>query len=527
MATYYKYAERGADSQVDWGLVGRNVTDMLKTEADLREKNKAAYQDAFNVDMEKLSNAPQGKWQDGNKVVNDFAHDMMNQQLIDNRLLKSGQMKPRDYTLRRDNYVSQTKTLFDLQKLFQQERQATLEDYQNKKIQGFNISNMQDVEGYTDFANSKAIIDPYSSNINMAKMETKIIDGKEVRVASSTVSPVNVLRGQIIQKIPTFAVEDAMDNTVKGLGDRVNVLYDIATKTKAGTITKLTGIGALEGEAAKNPIFKAEITKFNSAIDKTIDSYFANPYNLTSVLTENVGTYGPESFTWNKEEAKKDPTKILKKVDSFTGLATIDENAPHFKAQEKEARDWVRNQLLAKLDAKKEMVETGTTPYGPQPQQWMTEVADQRRKDLLVASKAGDLYSGSAASVQGALSFFKGINPAIQNINKTGDAIVVQYVNPYGKTVEEPIRFKAANGSSVMSKQQFIESVTPLLSGAINTRAGAVSGGVFNPQAAQGPASIPVNQPVGQQNPFSLIPQGYTPPIPTEVNTSGVGAKYN
>ena len=144
-------------------------------------------------------------------------------------------MKPRDYTLRRDNYVSQTKTLFDLQKLFQQERQATLEDYQNKKIQGFNISNMQDVEGYTDFANSKAIIDPYSSNINMAKMETKIIDGKEVRVASSTVSPVNVLRGQIIQKIPTFAVEDAMDNTVKGLGDRVNVLYDIATKTKAGT----------------------------------------------------------------------------------------------------------------------------------------------------------------------------------------------------------------------------------------------------------------------------------------------------
>jgi hypothetical protein len=57
---------------------------------------------------------------------------MMQQQLIDNRLLKSGQMKPRDYTLRRENYNSQTNVLFDLQKLLQTEREKTIDLYFTK-----------------------------------------------------------------------------------------------------------------------------------------------------------------------------------------------------------------------------------------------------------------------------------------------------------------------------------------------------------------------------------------------------------
>ncbi len=119
MATYYKYAERSADSQVNWAEVGKGISDMLKEETAIREQKKAAIDQATREFQRTLENAPQGQFQDANKFTNDYAHSMMEQQMIDNRLLKSGQMKLQDFTYRRQNYVDGTNTLFDLQKLYQ------------------------------------------------------------------------------------------------------------------------------------------------------------------------------------------------------------------------------------------------------------------------------------------------------------------------------------------------------------------------------------------------------------------------
>ena len=44
--TYYKFAERSAESQINWAEVGKNVTDMLNTEASIREEKKAAIDEA-------------------------------------------------------------------------------------------------------------------------------------------------------------------------------------------------------------------------------------------------------------------------------------------------------------------------------------------------------------------------------------------------------------------------------------------------------------------------------------------------
>ena len=365
MATYYKYAERSADSQVNWAEVGKGISDMLTEEIRLREEKKAAYDEAYRIDTNALANAPQGTWQDGNATVNNFAHDMMNQQLIDYRLLRSGVMNERDYTLRRENYKTGTDTVFDLQKILQAERAATIEAFQKGEIQALNISNMADVEAYTDFANSKIDIDPYSANINMSIYETKIIDGKEVRVIKKT-SPVNVLKGQLIQKIPSFKLNEAVNKDVESLGVDSDYIYQAATIMGAGSITKLIGYGAIAGEYAKkdkdgNPLypqFADSIDKFNNAIEETMNGYFANPYHVSSVLTENTGNYSAESYTWDKEEAKKDKSKLLKKLDPKTGLPVLDMDAPHYKEQEQEARDYVKKIILGKLDSKREISTT-------------------------------------------------------------------------------------------------------------------------------------------------------------------------
>ena len=46
MATFYKYAERSAESQVNWAEIVKNMTDMLRDEVALREEKKAAIDEA-------------------------------------------------------------------------------------------------------------------------------------------------------------------------------------------------------------------------------------------------------------------------------------------------------------------------------------------------------------------------------------------------------------------------------------------------------------------------------------------------
>jgi hypothetical protein len=404
MATYYKYAERSADSQVNWAQVGKGISDMLTEGAKVREEKKAAYEEAYRIDTERLVNAPQGTWQDGNATVNNFAHDMMAQQLIDYRLLKSGVMNERDYTLRRENYKSGTNTVFDLQKILQTERAATIEAFQKGELQAMNISNMADVEAYTDFSNSKIEIDPYNPNINMSIYETKIIDGKEVKVIKNT-SPVNVLKGQLLQKIPAFKLDERVNKDVESLGVDVDYIYQAANTMRAGSITKLIGYGAIAGEYEKKdkngkplyPEFADSINKFNNAIEETINGYFANPYNLSSVLTENTGKYSSESYTVYKEEAAKDKTKLLKKLDPMTGLYVLDKEAPHYKEQEQEAREYVKKLILGKLDGKRELATTAQTQA-----QFAPESVTKGRAEAAQAEAAAgywnQLYTGKTAA---------------------------------------------------------------------------------------------------------------------------------
>jgi hypothetical protein len=396
MATYYKYAERSADSQVNWAEVGKGISDMLKEETSIREQKKAAIDQATREFQKTLENAPQGQFQDANKFTNDYAHSMMEQQMIDNRLLKSGQMKLQDFTFRRQNYVDGTSTLFDLQKLYQENYKKKMDGIQSGELQALTGANMASVEGFADFSKSKAVIDPSTGVVNVGIMRPNATTG--VLELTNDVAPVNVIKGKILADIPAWKADEVMNNTVKNLGVSMDYIYQAATKTGAGTVTKLLGVGALQGEAAKHPEFKDSIDKANAAINSTIDSYFANDYNISSVLTQNTGKYSQESFTYDKDVAAKDKSKILLKINQSSGLPIIDKSGAHYKEQEQEARQWVRTQLLGKIDDKREIDVTGTIPYGPQAQQWQYAAGQEKKNELAAAGAWNQLYTGKTAA---------------------------------------------------------------------------------------------------------------------------------
>jgi len=353
-ATYYKYVERNADSQINWAEVGREASGMLLEVNRVREEKKEAYNQATREEMNNLMNTPQGENQDANGFINNYAHDMIEQMKIDEDLFKRGLLKERDYTLKRQNNMDGTKSLFEIQKLYQQKYKEKMDGVMSGKLQAMNIFNMGMVEGYGDFNNSKATISA-DGTVGIGLMENKIIDGKSVRVLSKNIAPVNVIRGKILHDIPTFDVDKATTNTVANFGSRKDILYKAATLSGAGTITELMGPDFLA--TLKDPVDQKIVSDMNRAIDDQVSS-FLSPYNLSSIMTENLGKYNAESFTFDKDEASKDKNKILVKVDPNTQMTTLDNKGPNYEAQKKEASDWVRRDILRKMDQERSIKTT-------------------------------------------------------------------------------------------------------------------------------------------------------------------------
>lgn len=349
MALGYGYVERDVDSQINWAEVGKNMSDMLLEVNRVRQEKKDAIDQSTREALDNLANAPQGINQDVNNFTNNFSSDISSQINLDVKALKSGQMDLKTFTLRRQNYDDGTRQLFKLSKTYQDNAQKIMEGIDKGEIQsGLALFNMGTVEGYGDFNNSRATIDSLGDGrIGIALYENKMVDGKMVRVLSKNAVPVNVIMGKILNQPKKFDVEKATDASVKAFGTRAQALYRAASTSKAGTITELLGIDSLK----KYPQYAGIVTEMNKAIDDQIGSYFSNPLNLTSVLTENTGKYDSTSFTYNREEAQKDPNKILLKINPNTQTPTMDETSPNYKRQYKEGVDWARTNIMSKLDS--------------------------------------------------------------------------------------------------------------------------------------------------------------------------------
>lgn len=431
----YKYAEREADSYVDWSAIGKGLTDVLNTEAQIRRDKIKTIEDQNIEDINTLENAPQGQFQDANTFTNNFAHDMKAQTIIDKRLLEKGLLSERQYTLKRQNRLNGTNTIFDLQKKYQEVFDKRMEGIQSGDLQALNIANLKMIEQFKDFSQSKAIINPLDGTVNIGMMAPNPKTG--VLELTKDVMPVSVAMGKISTEIKAFKVDDAINKSVAAFGDRKDAIYEAATITGAGTITELTGIDALN-KYPKIARFQNAITEFNKAVDGTIAGYFSNKYNLSSVLTQNLGKYNEDSYTYDKAEADKDPSKILLKIDKGTQLPVLDESSKNFSAQKKEAEGWVRNQIMNRLDSERKVSTTAQSSQLRGEEEWQAKRRDEKQDASNLAEQIGNIIKGSSTDVTGALKYFAGLGVPIRRTTK---AIFVTQKQADGTTKEIPYYF--------------------------------------------------------------------------------------
>lgn len=460
--TYFEYADRLPESQVNWFKVGKDITDAIKKEDELREKRKAATEEQFRKDTQELANAPQGNSDLVNKWTLDYAGDATDYLLQINRLLKSGAMKPKDYNIINQNLRGNTSTLFNLAKEYQAEYKEKMERAQpggDGSAAEAQIMGM--IEGFANLKDTKAIINPLDGSVSVGKMVAGKDGTKVLAEGADNYMTVNELRNRIKQKIDKYKVDVDLAGEAKLLGDVVNeVVSKTGSSRETGFLKKITdptqrkGLPQ-EGQQAVDAYIKTE--------NDIVNSKLTNPYNTSSILFDWAGgidkkTNKPYQVVFDEKLAKTSSHYILYSIKG--GMLQPDfESTEYGREQKQVAGDFIRNKFRSMLEQKTEL-QPFSQPRAEQPSQASLDLAAKNKRENMQGNMIAKLYSGTPTEQQAAVTYFGGL-PNVRSVQRNDDGITVTTINGITKNIP----FKVGEKKELMGQDDFVRSASSLLLG--------------------------------------------------------------
>jgi hypothetical protein len=309
--TFYKFAERSADSQINWAEVGKQLSDVVTEETNVRRDRKAAIDDDIASFQDKLNNPPLGEHQGFNDWTTNYAANTQDYALQLERLVKSGKIKTRDYTRMKANLTQGTSDAFDMGTKFQ-ERYAEIVERakvnpetgkpQSQELEQFLMNSTRAMGNYS---NSELYIDPPTGRVLLANYTDKkdaegnvVMDenGQPVRVLdkdSNSYAPVSQLLNRMDIQVDYYDMDTSLTAAVDGIGT------DIQAVVRGGVMTR--------EDALSND-------RFSNAVENIVAGQLAIPTNVTSVLTNVLGmapdSNTPYEYTWDAAQAAANPNLI-------------------------------------------------------------------------------------------------------------------------------------------------------------------------------------------------------------------------
>jgi hypothetical protein len=243
--------------------------------------------------------------------------------------------------------------MFDISKEYQEIAKATMEKYQKGQCQETQAWLLEQVEGLSNFKNTKAYINPTNGQVSIAGMiKTKGADGQDVMVMDpnpDNYMSTNQMRNRLNADLPPYKYVEAIGSQVDALGEvmvtNVTKLKNAYRTLRIDEITDPTKRQRLSDEE------KNTITAYEDWESKMIQAELANPFNQLGLLTDSIdkvpGTSDFYKPTFDAELAKTNPKYILLEDDG-SGMIR-----PKFtEAQNKAATDFLRTQTRNAIDQK-------------------------------------------------------------------------------------------------------------------------------------------------------------------------------
>lgn len=450
MATKFGYVKREASNAIDWSAVASQFTDVLKAEVASREAQKKELADASREMVENLDNAPSGEYVDGNTFMANYTSDASQVLLTQDRLLKQGILKPRDYSIVRANLNSSNKSMFKLGEAYQAAYKTKMERINaadpSKRAQMLEQWKMEQAEGLYNLKNSKALINPSNGMVSIGLWK----DGQMVGDPGSF-QTVPELMGNLAGEYDYYDVRKDVAAAVDGLGiiDEIDIKY--AGEGGLDMIYKTSSQG---GKYSGNDEVLKEYFEWAGY---TADAMMANPLHVTSILT-NEGlidpkTKKPYTFTYEPDAKNRKSNEIyLDRSNSRSGEPVFT------KDQSVQVKGAIIERLNDSVD-KKIDVKSSRKGYEPVA---VTNRENEKLEDKTTFNMLSDIYYGDAASVKAAETYFRDNFDGVSEVQKKGNSIFITMND--GTTKDVPL--VGPNGQ-LMGFEAFAQSAV-LLTGVPN-----------------------------------------------------------
>ena len=463
MATYYKYAERSAGSQVNWAEIGKNLTDTLQEENRLREEKKAAIDEATRQYGLELEKSPQGDVKSFNQWGLDYAADAQEARLLQDRLLKQGKLKLRDYTMMRQNLVDGTNQAFGLLDEYNAEYKQKME--RAKSMDPANRSQyleqwlMAKGEMFANLKDSKLYINPTTFAVNVAKIKRE--NGVETMSNDpDDFTTISELRNYVKAKYDYFDSDTYLTKQVGMLGTEIKASIISGTSTKVGQKITLEDITERDGA--------------REAISAMIDTAFAGmPSNISSVLTNDLGKdKDGNSFTFTLDKTQAGPQS-----DGFNYIYFDPSGEPQFTPeQEKAAKDYMLQKMSVMLTRKKD-IDVYTEPRPAASTGGTGSGRENYNRDISRGNLLAYFYSGDGTQIETARQAIEAL-PGVDKVVRTKDGVIVNFKNEDGRIEQKPFSFYDENGNR-KSIDDFVNSMSQAIYGT-DVSLDAIRAGAYN-----------------------------------------------
>ena len=417
--SYYKYVKRDEKSRVDWGAITTNLVDTLREQEADREKQREAIDASSRATGDILSDAPQGENKAANEWILNASSDASQYLMSQNRLLKSGLLDPREFTVNRQNVEDSFKALQDVSKNAQQYYKETMDRIENNEsIVGMEGAIQEQLNKFQNWSKTQAFVNPTNGKISIGMLNE---DGGLSKNASEF-SSIEGITNRMRSRYDRYDYSPDLQSWIDGVGKDVRVVR------KKGVLTL--------SDASQDAGFQ---TALDEQVGALVDS---NPIRVVSIL-EELGLIDGYDIDGEKTTQKGDKFNVAMKNQN-DGIV-MPEVTDDMKAK---AREFLSGQMLNMLDK-----EQTPMPEDRAAQAFNRVRSAGAKDDAAVLDAVGLLYSGSKNDIDSAVKSLAGLNPNIQSIQRTNRGVTVIYKD--GKTSDLPF-YKTDGDGNVIAGPEFL-----------------------------------------------------------------------
>jgi len=421
--TYYKYKPREVETLINWGEIGKEITDQLSAQAATRQKTRDDVKRQESEFAQKIGEAPQGVTEDSNAAIIKYGNDLSDAMLLNTRMLRSGAINLRDYQLKTNNLKTGTQNFFEIANKFNEMYTQRLTDAEEDKTIDADLW-LGELTQKLGGKGSQLYIDPNTFVVGITETETE--DG--VTKSKGSPMPLNVLLPAQNQRFYKQDITGMINEEVKRLGD--------ITRVKGRTIVE---------DAREEP------ERYRQWKDKIINSLTSTPERLLNVLSQFNGVMDEEGnptgeiinyeYVLNEDQAGDDKI-YMKERDNLPGF-----EASFTEEQEKRGREIVDYLLEAQVGSKMtKRPSSGGRPKSPK----------GGDSDNLFIEGIEQLYTGvDNNDVLAGAEKLSQVNDDITRVERRDDDIVFYFADGS----ERPISIKGKD-KTIIPLEEFIKKMT-------------------------------------------------------------------